>query len=105
MDNPTTVANRLDAEDLRCAICGNLDISTPLEYGHSLVSILQQASHGCKTCSLLCNAVMALCEEVALDEVKVGWDTNRIQGLRIVVGAISSNVFLHGIDMFTTYGK
>lgn len=91
---------------LRCNVCGNLETSIPLEYGHRLETIMRRATDGCQTCSLVGEAVIAIQGgRGETPDVKVGWDISRIQGLRIVVGAFMSSTFLHGIDMFSKDGR
>lgn len=90
----------------RCLICRNLEIAVPLEHGYSLSSITKQSSKGCKTCMLVGDAVVAIAgKDAQLDDIKVGWDTMRLQGLRIVVGSLSLEKFLYGIDMYTAEGN
>ncbi|KAI9167872.1 hypothetical protein HJFPF1_04012 [Paramyrothecium foliicola] len=64
-----------------------------------------QAADGCKYCKLVSDAVTRFHdEEPKLKMLIVGWDTMRIQGLRIVVGD-ESRRFLYGLDMYGSAGE
>ena len=96
----------LGHEEIRCETCHGLEAATPVEHGKKLTVILETALGGCATCSLVSSAVMQLRpDQPAVDEIKVGWDTMRIQGLRIVVGKWADGTFLFAIDMYTEAGQ
>lgn len=90
------------SKEFDCQTCHNLEAATPIEHGQKLTAILDIALSGCATCSLVSSAVMKLRpEQPAVDDIKVGWDNMRMQGLRIVVGKWSDGTFLFAIDMYT----
>lgn len=94
------------SQDSSCDICHKLEAATPIGHGQKLTVILDKARDGCTTCSLVSAAVLRLRpEQPVVDDIKVGWDNMRIQGLRIVVGKWSEDEFLFAIDMYTEAGE
>lgn len=83
-----------------CHACKGLDESLPLSQGISLRELASVAAEGCETCDLLCRSIEAIGEEEAEQgSLRLGWDTNRIQGLRVVFGRHDTGQFLYSIDM------
>ncbi|CAH0050391.1 unnamed protein product [Clonostachys solani] len=89
-----------------CHACKGLDESLPLSQGISLPELASVAAQGCDTCDLLCRSIEAIGEAEAEERsLRLGWDTNRIQGLRVVVGRHDTGQFLYSIDMSPCSGR
>ncbi|OAQ90114.1 heterokaryon incompatibility protein [Purpureocillium lilacinum] len=95
-------ANDADINASACALCNGLVDAVPLDHGHRLTLLRRQAAQGCRTCELVSDAVLAINqEEQPSENLRVGWDTMRIRGLRVVVGADVTGLFLFGIDLYS----
>jgi hypothetical protein len=89
-----------------CSTCKDLDKSLSLDHGTPLIYIRKSYATGCQTCGVLLRSVLTLKDDGIQDtNLMIGWDTTRIDGLRIVVGSIEPRGFLFGIDMFVRDGK
>ena len=89
-----------------CSVCKGLDKSLSLYHGTPLMDIRESYVTGCRTCGVLLHSVLALKDDGIKDtNLIIGWDTTRIDGLRIVVGSIEPKGFVLGIDMFVRDGK
>ena len=96
-------ANDADINASACALCNGLVDAVPLDHGHRLSLLRRLAGQGCRTCEVVSDAVLAInLEEEPSEKLRVGWDTMRIRGLRVVVGADVTGLFLFGIDLYSS---
>ena len=112
-----------------CSVCKGLDESVCIHgegpgargvcitSGQSLEIIHNAAKKGCPTCTLLADAISKMKPSAIHDQdIKVGWDINRLDGVRVVAHrAISQGPtgevvdvlrsrFLFSIDIFARPG-